>query len=197
MVWFQNPYWWIYFRPLLQWMILLQPLRWYCVDCVIYHERDVREEQHHTYIWHEQAIIEWSWHVNSVVACCHSAKLCAHAARGFWSQHSYCGHSILIQNSYNLSKWNICVFMKLLFRGLWFIQETWVELMKGLSHTCVSFFIFDPWTTICCPAVFWVQCFLLSICKPVHFSRFAPLFSCRTRFLTTLNLARATRWPCL
>jgi len=28
------------------WM-LLQPLRWCCVDCVIYHERDVREEYHH------------------------------------------------------------------------------------------------------------------------------------------------------
>ena len=24
--------------------ILLQPLRWCCVDCVIHHERDVREE---------------------------------------------------------------------------------------------------------------------------------------------------------
>ena len=26
-------------------MIVLQPLRWRCVDCVIHHERDVREEQ--------------------------------------------------------------------------------------------------------------------------------------------------------
>ena len=26
-------------------MTVLQPLRWYCVDCVIHHERDVREEQ--------------------------------------------------------------------------------------------------------------------------------------------------------
>jgi len=24
----------------------LQPLRWHCVECVIHHERDVREEQH-------------------------------------------------------------------------------------------------------------------------------------------------------
>jgi len=29
---------------------------------------------------------EWSWHVNSIVACCHSAKLCAYAARDFRSQ---------------------------------------------------------------------------------------------------------------
>ena len=27
-------------------MQLLQPLRWCCVECVIHHERDVREEQH-------------------------------------------------------------------------------------------------------------------------------------------------------
>ena len=40
---------------------LLQPLRWCCVNCVIHHERDVREEQHHTYMWREQAIKEWSW----------------------------------------------------------------------------------------------------------------------------------------
>jgi len=38
--------------------ILLQPLRWCCVDCVIHHERDVHEEQHHTYTWREQAIKE-------------------------------------------------------------------------------------------------------------------------------------------
>ena len=46
-------------------MILLQPLRWCCVTCVIHHERDVPEEQHHTYMWREQAIIEWSWCVIS------------------------------------------------------------------------------------------------------------------------------------
>ena len=65
---------------------MLQPLRLCCVKCVIHHERDVREGQHHTYMWREQAIIEWSWHVNSIVACCHGAKLCTHAARDFRSQ---------------------------------------------------------------------------------------------------------------
>ena len=67
--------------------MLLQPLRWCWVKCVIHDERDVRKEQHHTYMWREQAIIEWSWHVNSIVACCHSAKLCACAAWDFRSQH--------------------------------------------------------------------------------------------------------------
>jgi len=39
-----------------------------------------------TLMWHEQAIIEWSSHVISIVACCHSMKLCALAAQAFWSQ---------------------------------------------------------------------------------------------------------------
>ena len=39
-------------------MQLLQPLQWCCIDCVIHHERDVREEQHHAYMWCEQATKE-------------------------------------------------------------------------------------------------------------------------------------------
>jgi len=39
-------------------LLLLQRLWWRCVKCMIYHERDVREEQHHTYMWREQATIE-------------------------------------------------------------------------------------------------------------------------------------------
>jgi len=38
------------------------------------------------YMWREQATIEWSWHVISIVTCYHSAKVCAHAARDFRSQ---------------------------------------------------------------------------------------------------------------
>ena len=30
--------------------ILLQPLRWCCVDCMIHHERDVRYEQKYIYL---------------------------------------------------------------------------------------------------------------------------------------------------
>jgi len=30
--------------------MLLQPLRWHCIDCVIHHERDVREEQQYIYV---------------------------------------------------------------------------------------------------------------------------------------------------
>ena len=37
-------------------------------------------------MWREQAIIEWSRQVISIVACCHGVKLCVHAARDFRSQ---------------------------------------------------------------------------------------------------------------
>jgi len=47
----------------------------------------------HIYMWHEQAIIEWSHRANSIVACCHSAKLCAHAALDFRSQQYYSFYS--------------------------------------------------------------------------------------------------------
>ena len=31
-------------------LLVLQPLRWCCVDCVIHHERDVREDQKYMYV---------------------------------------------------------------------------------------------------------------------------------------------------
>ena len=42
---------------------------------------------------------KWSWDVNSIVACCHSTKLCAYAARDFRSQ------------QYQL-KWHVSLFSK-------------------------------------------------------------------------------------
>jgi len=38
------------------------------------------------YMWCEQAIIKWLQRMISIVACCHSVKLCALAARAFQSQ---------------------------------------------------------------------------------------------------------------
>jgi len=37
-------------------VVVLQPLRWCCVECVIHHERDVREEQHHTLLPQYEAL---------------------------------------------------------------------------------------------------------------------------------------------
>ena len=65
--------------------MVLQPLRWCCVDYVIHHERDVREEQKYMYVARTS-----NNRVISIVACCHGAKLCAHAARDFRSQHYVC-----------------------------------------------------------------------------------------------------------
>jgi len=53
---------------------------------MIHHERDEREEQHHTYMWREQAIVREIASMISIVAYCHGAKLCSHAARDFRSQ---------------------------------------------------------------------------------------------------------------
>jgi len=38
------------------------------------------------YMWREQEIQKWSEHVISIVACCHTMKLCAHAVQDFWLQ---------------------------------------------------------------------------------------------------------------
>jgi len=35
---------------LLMYLVLLHPLRWCCVDCMIHYERDVREEQKYMYV---------------------------------------------------------------------------------------------------------------------------------------------------
>jgi len=61
--------------------MLLQPLQWRCVDCVIHHERDVCQDN---------TIIDVARASNSkreiaskisIVDCCDGAKLCAHDAR--------------------------------------------------------------------------------------------------------------------
>ena len=48
----------LFVMVMLKGRLLLQPLQWCCVDGVIHHERDVHEEQPHTYMWREQAIKE-------------------------------------------------------------------------------------------------------------------------------------------
>jgi len=41
-------------------------------------------------MWRKQAIVEWSCHVNSIVASCHSMKLCAYATRSFLIATKWC-----------------------------------------------------------------------------------------------------------
>jgi len=81
------------------------------------------------YMWHEQAIIEWSWWVISnnaceaseqlmvltngddksdlvisFVACCHSVKLCAFAAQAFWLQQGHNAFRQVVTYSASWSK---------------------------------------------------------------------------------------------
>ena len=54
-------------------VVMLQPLRWCCVDCVIHHERDVCEEQKYMHVAQTNnnrvILMEWSWWVTSNNAC--------------------------------------------------------------------------------------------------------------------------------
>ena len=58
---------------LLRSSVMLQPLRWRCVDCMIHHERDVRDEQKYMYVArtsNNRVIpMEWSWWVTSNNSC--------------------------------------------------------------------------------------------------------------------------------
>jgi len=53
----------------------------------------------HIYMWHEQAKIEWLRRMIFIVACCHSVKLCALAARDFRSQHCKVSLNFIVQCS--------------------------------------------------------------------------------------------------
>jgi len=61
-------------------------------------------------MWHEQAIIEWSRRVISIVACCRGAKLCAHAAQDVRSQH----YHFFFEN-YGLKTINLIILQKIFF----------------------------------------------------------------------------------
>ena len=67
-----------------EWM-LLQALWWHAL-IVWFTTNGMCAKNNIAYMWHEQAIIEWSWRVISIVACCHSAKFCAYAPWDIRSQ---------------------------------------------------------------------------------------------------------------
>ena len=115
-------------------ILLLQPLWWRCVECVIHHEWDVREEQQYIY-WGEQAIIEWSRRTNSIAACCHSAKLCAHAVWAF---------------PIATLQWNIYIVMKytfaarvdnLAFQAFWVVQSCLIESFGWRTQSFLSYIL--------------------------------------------------------
>jgi len=75
----------------------------------------MRAKNNTVYTWREQAIIEWSRRVISIVVCCHSLKLCAHAARPFRSQHlEWNKFRVLLQISFCYFYTSDCVWKSLL-----------------------------------------------------------------------------------
>jgi len=72
----------------------LQMLRWN----VRFTTNGMYTKKNTKYAWREQAIIEWSRCVISVVVCCHSAKLCVLATWAFRSQ----------QNGAVTRMWRLC-----------------------------------------------------------------------------------------
>ena len=87
-------------RPLAQQaIIMLQPLRWCCIESNVWFTMNgMCMKNNNIYTWHEQAIIEFTCHGHSIVACCHSAKLCAHVAWAFRTQ----------QNGAVTRMWRLC-----------------------------------------------------------------------------------------
>jgi len=93
---------------------VLQPLCWRCAECAVQCARRTTP----IYKWREQAIIEWSWRVISVVACCHCTKFCALAAQAFRSQHLIAKCSIKSCNL-KLSHPEVLTFCELLYKKCW------------------------------------------------------------------------------
>jgi len=75
----------------------------------------------HMYMWREQAITKLSRRVISIVACCHSVKLCELPARAFRSQQKYCWFlkAPHFRNSVRVIKMSSCIMCsKLIKLGL-------------------------------------------------------------------------------
>jgi len=77
------------------------------------------------YKWREQAIIEWLRRGISIVACCHSVKLCAHTARDFRSQ----------QNTRSTGKRMLFIINAKLLRERkdFFTYKLFTKLQRGLK----------------------------------------------------------------
>ena len=157
--------------------LLLQPLRWCCVDCVNHHERDVREEQKYMYLAptsNNRVIpMEWSWWVTCNNACEPGEQLtvlangddesdlvgwsllllpstvrsCAHAARDFRSQHYHVLHNMQLLKTF-WDRQATLVAMKTKSRSIPMWKITW-SVHYHVWSLEYSFFMHFPlwWVT--------------------------------------------------
>jgi len=86
------------------------------------------------YTWHEQAIIEWSCRMISIVACCHSVKFCALAAWVFTRNTRYIRYILVIGMTNNL-KWREMNMYLVLDLNLATFQYTGGF---GFNHFCLT-----------------------------------------------------------
>jgi len=138
-------------------LLLLQPLRcmalrWMCDSPRTGCARRITP----IYSWREQAILQWSRRVISIVGCCHSVKLCAHAARTFRSQHCVCTQLPISWALYSLSfqvkVWKVYLFACTTLTnwrnktiGKWVAWMFYVMKIGGLSHKEEALF-----KSLCC-----------------------------------------------
>jgi len=87
------------------------------------------------YMWREQAKMDWSRRVISIVFCCHSANLCAHAARDFRSQQYIWALSQTISLIYHPTSSVVYALLHLLSddsHDEYFWTETWASRTRWL-----------------------------------------------------------------
>ena len=99
----------------------------------------------HKYMWHEQAKIEWSRRVISIIACCQSVKLCALAVRVFWSQHKkYTSLSFACLIHENGQRWT-CSLLGFKSCDIWIYWWIWMlsflfeQISIGIGYFLLNF----------------------------------------------------------
>jgi len=105
----------------------------------------------YSYMWHEQAIAEWSRQVISTIACCcHSVKLCALAAQGFrWC----CAQDVKIMPDAAFTK-RMCYRCGSLWKGdvvatswltlCWMCDSPWMGCARRIKPIYISYVL---WTS--------------------------------------------------
>jgi len=160
-------------------LLVLQPLRCCCVDCVIHHERDVREEQKYMYVaWTSNNRVipmEWFWWVTSNNACEPGE------------------HLIVLANGddeNDLVGWSLL----LLAATVW----SFAHMPLGISDRNTSIEVRCVWkdrsAVLCHPQIFWksIPCFYNSTKKTQAKECFEHFFS--ERKLVIVMLTSFSNW---
>ena len=90
------------------------------------------------YTWREQALTEWLRCMISIVACCHSVKLCALAARVFRSQQNDAVTRMWRSCQVQLSQKECAIGVVLIVKRRWM-------LLQPLRWCCIECAIHHEW----------------------------------------------------